>query len=117
MRIIGIDPAPGKGLSVFDPYRSDSGPVFYSVGARRAKTWFNELVASTNRKVLIGWDAPLSADFSKTYTQRPIEKFLSSKFEKGGGCFRSRIFLLPALDYLNRPPRETFTEGSSERTR
>ncbi|MGO9122003.1 MAG: hypothetical protein ACLQPD_30870 [Desulfomonilaceae bacterium] len=104
MRILGIDPAPGKGLSVFDPYRPDNGEVFYQLEARKAKIWFNKLVESSNRQIVIGWDAPLSADFSATYTRRPIEELLWQKWSAAAvQGFSTCQHWTISIDLLGRP--------------
>lgn len=74
MRRLGIDPAPGKGLVVFDPEPVDHHH-FRHVPASCAREWL-----ATQREahpdLLVGWDAPLFADFTSSYTERPIETLL-----------------------------------------
>ena len=80
MRVIGIDPAPRKGLSIFDGQ-------FRQVAIEGARTYISTLEAEPN--VLICWDAPLTgppaevtdggAGAGSNFTQRPIEKFFSRK--------------------------------------
>jgi hypothetical protein len=73
---IGIDPAPGKGLVVFDPRRG-RGDEFEHVPATIARVWLERQRA--RREPLVGWDAPLFGSFSGVYTERPIESFMKNK--------------------------------------
>ena len=80
--MLGIDPGPSerKGLAVYDPERSEGH--FHVVPAGEARRWIEgqrEEASAAGRPLLIGWDAPLSADFAFSYTQRPIEQYLNSK--------------------------------------
>lgn len=77
-KVVGIDPAPRKGLSVFD----EDG--FRQVKVEKAPAYIDSLFKTSN-KILICWDSPLTAP-SKTseieksvFTQRAIESFFSSQ--------------------------------------
>lgn len=107
LRILGIDPAPGKGLIVFDPNPPD-GAHHFRVAPERAHRWFQE--QRDAGPLLIGWDAPIFADFSIGYTARPIEAFLKDKLGAAvsvlgfSGCPHWTI----SLDVLGRPVPEWF---------
>lgn len=102
LRVLGIDPAPAKGLVVFDPAPPD-GEHYTHVDARRARDWLGSVRAAG--RLLIGWDAPIFADFTSTYTARPVERFLGKKLGKAvsvqgfSGCQHWTI----SLDVLGRP--------------
>jgi predicted nuclease with RNAse H fold len=77
VRVIGIDPAPTKGLAVFDgEYRT--------IPVREARS-FLENLANETHDLLICWDAPLTGPASgvlrggsptvSSFSQRPIESF------------------------------------------
>lgn len=81
VRLVGIDPAPKstKGLAVFDPEGGERR--FFKVRAAAAREWVRaerERCEQAGRPLILGWDAPLGADFNASYTQRPIEKYLIS---------------------------------------
>ena len=87
MRVIGIDPAPKKGLTVFDGED-------HHVTVSDARDFLRELEAEDD--VLICWDAPLTGPSSRAlggggsehasdFTQRPIEQF----FSRGKTGFRA----------------------------
>jgi hypothetical protein len=81
MRPVGIDPAPKstKGLAVFDPEGGERR--FFKVRAVAARAWVRgewERCEQAGRLLILGWDAPLGADFTASYTQRLIEKYLIS---------------------------------------
>lgn len=78
MRVCGIDPAPKKGLSVFDGQD-------HHIPLREARSYISSLETASD--LLICWDAPLTgppcvvveggeADGS-AFSQRPIESFFS----------------------------------------
>lgn len=86
MRILGVDPGSGKGLSVFEP-AADGGKTVDHVHARKVRKWWDDL----NGPVLVGWDAPLwfyAGEEETFFTKRgkkgtnpgvatrPIEQFL-----------------------------------------
>jgi hypothetical protein len=87
-RILGIDPAPKKGLTVFEP--KDANP-FCVVLPSEARPWMERqrILADESHPVLVGWDAPLIVDFDlmrsevgsvkseSRYTSRPIERAFS----------------------------------------
>lgn len=105
MRIIGIDPAPKKGLQVFDYLAGPGGDSDSHRPVNGSRAYVGELKKISH--VLVCWDAPLTgpptsvtsssppeADGSD-FTQRPIESFFSRapmKVPKGismrgyGGC-------------------------------
>jgi len=78
MRVVGIDPAPKKGLSVFDGED-------HSIPVEEAVSFISRLRAAGG--VLVTWDAPLSgpptpvlagaAASGSAYSQRAIESFFS----------------------------------------
>ena len=78
MIVLGIDPAPSKGLTVFDG-------VDQHVPLGEARAFLGDVEARSD--VLICWDAPLTGPPSSvldggiagnsSYTQRPIESFFS----------------------------------------
>jgi len=82
MNVVGIDPAPRKGLQVFSGDGRDS-----SVEVGGARSYVEELHKSQS-DVLVCWDAPLtgpSSDVLKSceaqgadFTKRPLEKFFST---------------------------------------
>lgn len=79
MNVVGIDPAPQKGLQVFS---GDGGDRYVKVDG--ARSYVAELHTSQS-DVLVCWDAPLTGPPSNVligcdamgsaYTQRPIESF------------------------------------------
>ena len=98
MRIVGIDPAPSKGLHVFDGQHSH-------IPIEHCREFLAELESSPN--MLLCWDAPLTGPVSETvagseaagmdFTQRLVESFFQRdstgyKVPKGisvrgyGGC-------------------------------
>lgn len=114
LRRLGIDPAPGKGLVVFDPAASEGGH-FQRVDPRGARSWLAK--ERSSGPVLVGWDAPLVAAFDQTYTERPIERLLKDRFGPAvsvrgfSGCPHWTISLdvlgrpLPASVHLEHDPR------------
>ena len=78
MRVIAIDPAPGKRSTVFD------GADFLQCTAAELREFVNE-IASKKEAVLVCWDAPLTGPFDPAtagsyrfdFTKRPIERFFS----------------------------------------
>lgn len=80
MRIIAIDPAPGKKSTVFD------GAGFRQCSAVELRELING-IASRKKAVLVCWDAPLTGPFDPAvagvhrydFTKRPIERFFSRK--------------------------------------
>jgi hypothetical protein len=78
MKVVGIDPAPKKGLTVFDG-------TDYHVPVSDAARFIKDL--TTNSDVLLCWDAPLTGPplgavagretGRSAFTQRPIEAFFS----------------------------------------
>jgi len=81
MKVVSIDPAPRKGLTVFD------GSDFH-VPVSEASSFLEGLIQESD--VLLCWDAPLTGPSSKAvhgrgsarvsdFTQRPIESFFSRK--------------------------------------
>lgn len=78
MRVIAIDPAPGKKSTVFD------GADFLQCTAAELREFVNE-IASKKEAVLVCWDAPLTGPFDPAtagsyrfdFTKRPIERFFS----------------------------------------
>ena len=71
MKILGIDPAPAKESIIFD------GKEFFSKKPFELKDFLEE--KTKNSPYIIGWDAPLGDDFSKSLSQKPIEKILNNK--------------------------------------
>lgn len=78
MKVIGIDPAPTKGLSVFDgSYRH--------IPLRESRAFIEEICHESN--VLLCWDSPLTGPplsainggeaSGSAFSKRPIEKFFS----------------------------------------
>lgn len=106
-RVLGIDPAPGKGLIVFDPEPSD-GKHYFCIKSENARRWLDEQREAG--PLLIGWDAPIFADFALGYTARPIEEFLRGRLGTAvsvlgfSGCPHWTI----SLDVLGRPVPEWF---------
>jgi hypothetical protein len=102
VRRLGIDPAPSKGLVVFDP-EPQHGQHFLHVGARQARQWLSAQRAEG--PLLVGWDAPIFVDFSSTYTERPIEKYLKGKLGAAVSVlgFSSCQHWTISLDVLGRP--------------
>ena len=86
MRIVGIDPAPSKGLHVFDGQHAQ-------VPVEHCRAFLAELESSPN--VLLCWDAPLTGPSSGTvagneavgrdFTQRLVESF----FRKASTGFKA----------------------------
>ena len=86
MRVVGIDPAPTKGLDVFDG--SDR-----HVAVDGARSFVGSLC--TGQSVLVCWDAPLTGPptaavyggegSGSAFSQRPIESF----FSKAGTGFKT----------------------------
>ena len=80
MRVIAIDPAPGKKSTVFD------GAEFRQCSAVELRELING-IASRKEAVLVCWDAPLTGPFDPSvagahrfdFTKRPIERFFSRK--------------------------------------
>lgn len=78
--VYGIDPAPKKGLSVYDGCGFDHIPI------EDASSYLEE-IGKKGKNVLVCWDSPLTApSFSSTakiegsvFTQRKIESFFSRK--------------------------------------
>lgn len=79
-RVVGIDPAPSKGLMVFDPAGES---VFTQVPAIKAREWCYTNLAGRGQTVVTGWDAPLTAEFTCGYYERPVEKLLSGMLGDG----------------------------------
>lgn len=76
IKVIGIDPAPGKGSTYFDGVKITPQAEFKDLDK-----YLNEL----KENVLICWDAPLTVpldDENISLTDRPIEKFLREKISK-----------------------------------
>ena len=95
MKVIGIDPAPSKGLNIFDGYDKH-------VEIQQSRSYIKSL--ETRNDVLICWDAPLigppasvvlggEATRESTFSQRPIESFFSR--EESGFKAPSGISTLP----------------------
>lgn len=86
IKIIGIDPAPGKNSTLFS---LENG--FESLNIKELVDRVNEFQKEME-PVLICWDAPLtgpgesstSIDEEGKFTQRPIEKYLSKCFKING---------------------------------
>ena len=82
--MIGVDPAPGKGLCIFDPEhltpehapgnRYGADEEYRLVGPKDARTWFESIIDIPH--LLLAWDAPLMVNFAETLTERPIERYL-----------------------------------------
>ena len=112
MKVVGIDPAPKRGLTVFDGTDQHIPPS-------DAADFMRDLESEPD--VLICWDAPLTGPsqvalngngvgFESDFTQRPIESFFRQQktgFKTPKGDFNSRIFGMPSLD------DHTITRGSS----
>ncbi len=78
MRVIAIDPAPGKESTVFE------GTEYLRLSARELREFMDQ-VADAKGSVLVCWDAPLTGPFDTEnagsyrfdFTKRPIERFFS----------------------------------------
>jgi hypothetical protein len=103
---IGIDPAPKKGLAIFDPQPPAGAKRFRHITAKNARVWL--ATERESRGPLVGWDAPLYGAFGGEYVARPIEK-LWRKFEKEFGSavsvlgFSGCPHWTISLDVLGRP--------------
>lgn len=78
MRVIAIDPAPGKESTVFE------GTEYLQLSAQELREYVDQL-ADAKESVLVCWDAPLTGPFDPAsagsyrfdFTKRPIERFFS----------------------------------------
>ena len=78
MRVIAIDPAPGKESTVFE------GTEYLQLSAQELRKYVDQL-ADAKDSVLVCWDAPLTGPFNPAsagsyrfdFTKRPIERFFS----------------------------------------
>lgn len=64
--IYGVDPAPGKGLTIW------SADGLATKKHLEAKSWLDGRV-QRHQRMLIAWDAPISFNSSISYYERPIE--------------------------------------------
>jgi hypothetical protein len=87
--IVGVDPASGKGSSVFyfEPTKQE---VFYEpkYGPEELEGFLRE-IRDKYQRVLLAWDAPLTgtgANYQASQTQRLIETFLNKKEIKKVGA-------------------------------
>lgn len=80
MRVVAVDPAPGKESTVFD------GEEFCDLAPAELRHFLNEL-SSAETDTLVCWDSPLTGpadpssagDCRGDFTQRPIDSFFSRK--------------------------------------
>lgn len=78
MRVIAIDPAPGKESTVFE------GTEYVQLSAKELREYVDTL-ADAKESVLVCWDAPLTGPFDPAnagsypfdFTKRAIERFFS----------------------------------------
>jgi len=80
-KIVGIDPAPKKGLQTFDGCNSSSYEI------KECSDFIKQLLKE--KSILVCWDAPMTGPpasvvseakkaFGSVYTKRPIERFFST---------------------------------------
>ena len=85
MKVIGIDPAPTKGLAVFD------GRQYQHVGLEHARGFLQKLPSDT----LVCWDAPLSGPPSSVVNGGPVsrsafsQRFIESFFSREETGFKT----------------------------
>jgi hypothetical protein len=80
MKVIGVDPAPKKGATIYDP-TSDANGGWATVNACELPDHVTTLVNSRD-DLLICWDAPLTAGKqgeTGCYYERPIERFFRNQ--------------------------------------
>ena len=78
MRVIAIDPAPGKESTVFE------GTEYLQLSAQELREYVDQ-ITNAKESVLVCWDAPLTGPFDPAsagsyrfdFTKRPIERFFS----------------------------------------
>jgi len=78
--VLGVDPAPGKGLCVWGP-----GGLEAPVPALQSREWLRGRTQGY-AQVLVAWDAPVSFDSSLSLSDRPVDKavraFISEQVAK-----------------------------------
>lgn len=101
VKVIGVDPAPGKGSTVFD------GKTFHdNLNPDKLIGFINELESDTNNHILICWDAPLTGPGDLKdgrFTIRPIEKFLKIKLGMNNKKKEDKISGLSIQGYSSCP--------------
>jgi predicted nuclease with RNAse H fold len=70
LAIIGIDPAPRKGLCVWGAKGFE-----LKVPALQSREWLRQQMARQH-SLLVAWDAPVSFDRSVSFSDRPVDKAL-----------------------------------------